>query len=169
MSIITELNAIRRRNKTAHNLHQQTSYYIPLNKRDEYVMELTPFLTTSFGQRATPTQVACAIDEKRCNIMGIDIYFEKKGQAPEISPDARIDLIARNGNNGEHYATLGIDEEDARELIFGPDTTPTCVLALQAVVEANDRYVELTGRSQDAIVLHPDHARELLELLSKKV
>lgn len=46
--------------------------------------------------------------------------------------------------------------------------TPNCVLALQTMVEANARYVELTGRPQDAMAIHPRHARELLEFFAKK-
>lgn len=39
------------------------------------------------------------------------------------------------------------------------------VEVLRQAVESNKRYVAQTGRASEAVVLHPDHAAALLELL----
>lgn len=39
------------------------------------------------------------------------------------------------------------------------------VEVLRQAVESNKRYVAQTGRTSEAVVLHPDHAAALLELL----
>lgn len=46
-------------------------------------------------------------------------------------------------------------------------STKDPLAALRAAVESHDRYAELTGRQVDCLALHPEHAREVLKLLTK--
>lgn len=52
----------------------------------------------------------------------------------------------------------------AREIISSSKRADP-VEVLRQAIESNKRYVAQTGRASEAVVLHPDHAAALLELL----
>lgn len=163
MGLIQELQAINSHNLRAHNLHQVTSYTIPSEKLRNYVQELCDHANRMAGSTyKTVIEVADQITYGKIAIGNIKIKypegcsynnpFGEDTGFPVILP--LPDELLKNRTN------IPLSEESPCK----SETTPNCVIALQTLVEANARYVELTGRPQDAIAIHPRHARELLEL-----
>lgn len=143
MSIITELNRIRRENMVRVVEDQIREFIVAETDVRRFATELAQyFVATGLGDFSIG-QVINSLRGGRLYLLGIRVRCHK------IESKTDSVVIRRDGNSFDAIAPS--------------------ILALQAVVDANKRYVELTGRPQDAVALHPDHARELLDLLLSNI
>lgn len=151
MSIISELKIARRRFAEAGV--ERSFYVIDDRNRATHTHELVQHLNamalvTRIGGTPSPpityAEVEAEIRARTLKMFGITICYPHE------------DAFA---------ASNACDQPPQVKYV---EPTPLAILALQSLVEANKRYVELTGRAQDAIALHPDHARELLAMLTEK-
>lgn len=159
MGIIAELDATRRINENRILGELLHTYVIAPRHHMAYTLELVehlakyPLRSVETGEPcgpATYAEVEAAIKAGKCELGGIQIRYA--GDRDELDMPM-IPLHQHTDNQVKVRYT---------------DPMPPCVLALQSVVEANARYVELTGRPQEAVALHPAHARELLDLILNK-
>lgn len=167
MGVIAELKLLHRLNESRALADRTHTYVIAPRHRMTHTMELVehvgryPLVTIEGGEPCAPAtyaEVEASIIAGKMAINDIQIrYAEPDELCMPIKP-----FSLDNGYRGD----TGYRGDQIKARFTDP--TPPCVLALQSVVEANARYVELTGRPQEAVALHPAHARELLDLILNK-
>lgn len=159
MGIIAELEIIRRINDAHEEPGRTRTYFIAPRHHMTYTIELVkhfanhPMRSVETGEPCAPAtyaEVEAAIKAGKCELGGIHVRYAE--DRDELRMPTKPFSMGHDNQVKVRYT----------------DPMPPCVLALQSVVEANARYVELTGRPQEAVALHPIHARELLDLILNK-
>lgn len=86
-------------------------------------------------------------------------------------PKNSVCIVARRGAHVQSQIIHTADaSEHALRFIIARLTRAlrlSAIEELKHLVQSNKRYVEQTGRASEGVVLHPDHAAELLCLLER--